>query len=119
MKILIYFLLGLSLLLVPVSVIADNGDIIQTETRPSVVKWKLDTFKCLIFTKTCIITYRKIDINGKKIDEIDIIFINRNDDPNTPEDETSTDFTDLVRAINNGSNIKTTIKNAVKAKLGL
>ncbi|GAH08818.1 unnamed protein product, partial [marine sediment metagenome] len=34
-------------------------------------------------------------------------------------DETKTEFTDLIAAINNSSNVRQTINNAVKTKLGI
>lgn len=97
-----------------------DGDITQTEVKPDVVKWKLDTVRFLVQTKTCEVIYRKVDVSDNIVaGEEKILFIDRADNPDTPEDESSTDFTDLITAINNGSNIKTTIKNAVKLKLGI
>lgn len=97
-----------------------DGDITQTEVKPDVAKWQLDTVRFLVQTKTCEVTYRKVDASDNIIEgEEKILFMDRVDDPDTPEDESLTDFTDLIAAINNGSNIKTTIKNAVKLKLGI
>lgn len=97
-----------------------DGDILQPEVKPDVVKWSLDTVRFLVFTKTCEVTYRKVDADGKPTGgEETIIFMDRVDDPSTPGDETSTEFTQLVQAINSGNNIKNTITNAVKIKLGM
>ena len=96
-----------------------DGDIAEIEVVPDVDHWEIDTVKFLVVTKTCTVTYRKVDASGNPIGEKSVIFMDRTDDPGTPEDETSTDFTDLVAAINNGSNIKNTIMNAVKIKLGI
>jgi len=99
---------------------AADGDITKAEVKPDVAVWKLDTVRFLVFTKTCEVTYRKVDSNGDPVGgSVTVIFMNVADDPDTPEDETSTEFTQLVTAINNGSNIKTTITNAVKIKLGI
>lgn len=94
------------------------GDITQVEVRPDVASYQLDTVKFLVINQTCVVTYRKVDSNGDPVgEEIQIIFQNIADDPDTTEDETDTSFTDLVQAINAGSSIKTTITNAVKIKL--
>ena len=99
-----------------------DGDIVQLEAKPDVAKWVLDTVRFLVFTKTCEVTYRKVDDAGEIVpgaSEEKIIFMDRPDNPETPTDESLTEFTDLVTAINNGSNIKNTITNAVKIKLGI
>lgn len=113
------FILIIFLLLVANNVFAADGDITQSEVMPDVSSWKLDTVKFLVVTKTCVVTYRKVDASNNPINEFDVIFMNREDDPLTPENEYSEDFTLLVTAINNGSNIKNTIKNAVETTLGL
>lgn len=99
-----------------------DGDITQIEVKPDVAKWMIDTMRFLIATKTCEVTYRKVN----DVDDIvpgageeKVIFMDRPDNPKTPEDESLTEFTDLVTAINNGNNIKNTITNAVKIKLGI
>ena len=114
-----YLSLILALLLLATPVFADDGDIDKVEVKPDVVAYKLDTVKFLIFTQTCEVTYRKVDASDNPIgEEINVIFMNIADNPETTEvDETSNEFTQLVNAINNGSNIKTTITNAVKIKL--
>ena len=97
-----------------------DGDITKTEVRPDTVKYALDTVKFLVFTETCEVTYRKLDASDEPTgEEVVITFMNIADDPETPEDETSTEFNQLVNFINNGSNIKTSITDAVKIKLGL
>jgi len=108
------------ILLLTLPCFAADGDFNKAEVKPDVVSYALDTVKFLVFTKTCEVTYRKLDASGDPVgDEIIVIFMNIEDNPDTPEDETSTEFTQLVTAINNGSNIKQTIANAVKIKLGI
>ena len=115
-----YLSLILALLLLATPVFADDGDISKVEVKPDVATYALDTVKLLVFTQTCEVTYRKVDATGASVgDEITITFQNIADDPETVEDETKTEFTQLVNLINNGDNIKTSITNAVKIKLGL
>ncbi|KKL46131.1 hypothetical protein LCGC14_2348640 [marine sediment metagenome] len=102
------------------SVFGAGGDIDQAEVIPDVAKWKLDTVTFLVFTKTCKVVYRKVDSNNVSVGKTrQILFQDIVDNPETPQDETNTEFTDLVQAINAGSNIKQTITNAVKIKLGI
>ncbi len=114
-------LLTLGLIAVLVSpVFSADGDFAQVEVREDVATYALDTFKCTVFTRTCTVTYRKVDSTGAAVgEEISVSFRNVADDPDTVEDETLTDFTDLVAAINAGSNIRLTLGNATKIKLGL
>ena len=99
---------------------AADGDIAKVEVREDVATYQLDTVKFLVITKTAEVTYRKVDGSGEGVgDEVKVLFMNKEDDPETPEDETSTEFTQLITAINNGDNIKQTITNAVKIKLGI
>lgn len=111
--------LGL-ILMFAVPCMGADGDFSLVEVRPDVAAYALDTFTCRVFTQTCVVTYRKVDSNGDSVgDEVTVIFQNVEDDPATVEDETDTSFTDLITAINSGSNIRVTLKNAVKLKLGL
>ncbi len=98
---------------------AADGDIDQVEVKPDVVGWQIDTVRFLVITKTCEVTYRKVDSGGNALGEVKILFMNVEDNPDTPEDETSNEFTQLVNLINNGDNIKASITQAVKIKLGL
>jgi len=115
----------LALMLISVFVIAHIaraavGDITKAEVRADVASYKLDSVIFRIITRTCEVTYRKVDSSGDPVGgEVSVIFQNVIDNPDTPEDETDTSFTDLVTAINANSNIKQTITNAVKIKLGL
>ena len=101
------------------SVFGAGSDINQTEVIPDVAKWKLDTVTFLVFTKTCKVVYRKVDVNNASVGRKQILFQDIIDNPATPQDETSTEFTQLIQAINAGNNIKQTITNAVKIKLGI
>ena len=109
----------LACLMIASMAFADDGDIAQTEVISDVASWKLDTVKFLVVTKTCIVTYRKIDAGGNYINEFDVIFMDVTDNPETPEDETLTEFTQLIQLINNNSNIKQSVRQAVITKLGL
>ena len=104
-------------------VYAFASDIEQVEDIPDIAIWRLDTVKFLVFTETCEVTYRKGYMDGADFigsgKETTIRFQNIADNPETPEDETSTEFTQIIAAINAGSNIKQTITNAVKIKLGI
>ncbi len=97
-----------------------DGTIVKTEVRPDVATWELDTVTFLVITKTCEVTYRKLDSNGATIGEqAKITFRNVEDNPETSGDETNTEFIQLIAAINSGNNIERTITDAVKTKLGI
>lgn len=101
-----------------------EGEIIQEEVQPDVVSWQLDTVKLLAFTETAEITYRKVDAEGVGVgEEKTILFMNKVDDPETPEDETSTEFTDFINYITTriraNDSLKVAITKAVKIKLEL
>ena len=83
-----------------------DGDITKVEVMPDIAKWVLEEVKFSVSDKICIVTYHKVDSSDNTISSKFIEF-------------KETEFTQLITAINNGSNIKTTIKNAVKIKLGL
>ena len=72
-------------------------------------------------TKTCKVVYTKNDAAGDPIPgrTKTVLFRDVADDPETPESELDTSFTDLIAHINGGSNIKTRITQAVKTKLGI
>ena len=103
---------------------AGDGDIDQVEVVEDVAGWAIDTFKILRYTETAIVTYRKVDGNGDPVgEEFDVIFMNVEDDPDTIEDETSTEFTDFynylhtrIRAMDS---LKTAITKACIIKLGI
>ncbi len=97
-----------------------DGDIVKTEVRSDVATWALDTVRFLVIRKTCEVTFRKLDSEGNIAgEETKVIFMDVEDNPDTSEDETSTEFTQLINAINKSDNIKQTITNAVKIKLGI
>ena len=103
---------------------AGDSDITKAEVREDVVKYQLDTVKLLAVTETAEITYRRVDATGAVAGrDVKIIFMNVDDSPDTPEDETSTEFTDLIQYIQNrigaGDSLKLSITKAVKIKLGL
>lgn len=99
------------------------SDITVDEPQPAITVWKLDTVRFLIFTKTCEVYYRKGYMDGENFIGTNkghgILFMNREDNPNTPEDETLTEFTDLINLINSEDNIKASITKAVKIKMGI
>jgi len=116
------FFMAIVITILTIAGFAFASDIEQAEVRPDVSVWKLDTVRFLVFTKTAEITYRKGYIDGEFIGtggEKTITFMDVADNPETPQDETSTEFTQLIQAINAGNNIKNTITNVVKVKLGL
>ena len=115
--------LGLILILTTACFGAE-GEIVQVEVKPDVATWQLDTVKLLAFTETGIVTYRKVDATGTGVgEERAILFMNAEDDPETVEDETSTDFTDFINYITTriraNDSLKTAITKAVKIKLGI
>lgn len=115
------FVLALSLF-VSMEVYGAGGDITSgvDEARADVAKWTPESITILVLTKTCKVKYQKTDASGNHIAGTkQILFKDIVDNPNTPVDETSTEFTDLIIAINSGSDIKNTITAAVKIKLGL
>ena len=122
MKRLFLVLMLVALLAVPC--FAGEDDIVSVEVIEDVARYEIDTIKMLRYTETAIITWRKVDANGDAVgEEFDVTFMNREDDPETVEDETSTDFTDFynylhVRIIA-GDSLKTAITKACKIKLGL
>ena len=96
-----------------------DGDFSNAEDIPDVASWQLDQVVFLVKGQQCRVKYNTLDDSGKVIGKKVVKFINQEDDPETVEDETSTEFTQLIQAINNGDNIKQTITNAVRIKLGL
>ena len=112
------------ILILTVSCFAADGDVPMVEVRENVATWAIDTFKILRFTETAIVTYRKVDAIGDSLgEEFDVTFMNVVDNPDTPEDETSTEFTDfynyITTRIRANDSIKTAITKAVKVKLGI
>jgi len=98
---------------------AGDGDITIAEVKPDVVKWVLYEVHFLSTQKIVNVDYEKQDSNGNRIGEKRIVFADVEDDINTPEDETLTEYSDLISALNASSNIRNTIKNAVKQKLSI
>ncbi len=102
--------------------IADPSDITTgvAEVRPDVAKWRMKGVLFLLPTETCKVMYTKLDAADVPTGQLrTVVFQNIPDDPDTPEDETVTEFAQLIALINNNSNIKTSITQAVKVKLGL
>ena len=94
-----------------------DGDITKVKVNPDTAKEVQDTIKILLITKALIVTQRDVDGSGNPVgEETNEIFMDRADDPDTPDDESSTEFTDLITKINNEKNIELTIKNAIVAR---
>jgi hypothetical protein len=93
----------------------DEIDLVP-EVRPSITKAGIDTVKILPYNKTCIITVRFLDANGEYVNEKQVVFINQVDNPETPEDESTTEFTDFMQGLNIN---RVFLKNAIKSKLGI
>ncbi len=90
------------------------------EVKPDVTKWAIRSVSFLVPTKTCKVVYNKLDGSGNVVEKAPaVIFRNIEDDPETPEDESLTEFTQLINVINNNNDIKESITTAVKVKLGL
>ena len=110
-------ILTVAMLLMTTGGFAKDGDIPKVEVKPDVANYVLDTMRILFITSTAEVTYRKVDSSGDPIgEEVRVIFMDVADDPDTVEDETSTDFTDFLSDIG--------IKNKVigdksKVKLGI
>jgi len=86
---------------------ADDGDFTQTEVIPDVTSYRLFEVRFYVMDSRCVVQYAKIDSNGDTLkNRVTVVFA-------------GTEFTQLVTAINNGSNIRITIRNACKIKLGL
>ncbi len=96
-----------------------DGDITIAEVRADVVGWEIDSVTFLVPTKTCKVRYSKLDASDNIVDNKVVLFRNVVDDPETPEDETNNEFTQLVNLINNNSDLKESITTAVKIKLGI
>ena len=88
-----------SFLFAQTSINADRK-ITKVEVKPDTAELVLDTVKILYFTNTLKLTYRKVDDSEKSIgEEATELFQDIVDDPETVEDETKTDFTDLMAKI--------------------
>ena len=102
----------------------DEGEIIASEVRPDVVKWLPDTYITYWFTETLEVTYRKVDAENQPTGkENTVIFRNVSDNPGTPEDESTTEFTQAKTYIKNrmiaGDSERIATTKAVMIKLGL
>ena len=119
-----YLSLILALLLLATPVFSAEDDITVEEIRADVSAFALDTIKILRFSSTAVITWRKVDANGDPVgEEFDVTFTNVADNPETVEDETSTDFSDfydyLHTRIRAGDSLKLAVQKACKIKLGI
>lgn len=94
------------LLFLTIPCFASDGDLTVSEQRLSIVKWELSRVNFYVQSKNCDVIYEKIDENGNNTGEKIVNFAD-------------TEFVQLIQAINNGDNIKNTIMNAVKLKLGI
>lgn len=93
------------------------GDITKAEVRADVTKWEIKSVYLSAEDAVAKIVYNKKDAGGSTVDKKSVIFRNIADNPETPKDETSNEFTQLINLINSGNNIKTSIATAVKTKL--
>ena len=106
---------------------AATDEIDVNEPQPALTKWKLDTVRILAFTQTAEIYFRKGYIDGSTFVGTNqghlTRFMNQVDNPETPEDETSTEFTDFIQYIQNrisaGDTLKQAIVKAVRIKEGI
>ncbi len=94
-----------------------DGDIIEAEVKPDITKQRPHSITFYPGLKICKVVYNKLDASGNIIERrspADFIK-NVDDDPETPEDETSTAYTALIANINNNSNFMLSVRNRVKA----
>jgi hypothetical protein len=121
-------LLSLFILLALTSVVfAAADDIAKTEARPSVTTYRLDTVTLAAFSEMATITYRKGYMDGTTFVSTGgyevVTFTNIADNPATPENEATTEFSQFITYIQNridaGDTLKVAITKACKIKLGL
>lgn len=94
-------------------------DITNVEVMPDAVGWDLDSVIFLKATSTCKVLHRKVDASGNTLKHVRTILRDVVDNPETPEDETVTEFTALITDINSGTPFLQAINNAVKTKQGI
>ncbi len=111
---------GLLSLFVSVNVYAGPDDITTGvgEVRPDITRWVIKMDKDLRFRKKWIVVWAKVDEALNVYDTKRVIFMDVADDPETPEDETLTEYTAVKAAVDNG-NKDAKLKSATKIKLGL
>ena len=102
---------------------ADNA-IVQSVDIPDGAEWLLDTENKTWFTRTYTVIWRQVDSTGEPTGKEQVVrFQDVTDSPETPEDETQTDFTDvnnyLKTRIIAGDSYVLALKKACKIKLGL
>jgi len=90
-----------------------DGDITIERVKPDGVKEEINSVHFYAKTKICKVVYDQIDGSGDVVGQTKDLFRNVADDPETPEDESLTDFTALIKKINNESNLKNSITEAV------
>ncbi len=103
--------------LISTPVFAADGDITEAEVKPDIATQRPHSITFYPGRKICKVVYNKLDASGNIIEKrvpADIIQ-NVDDDPETPEDETSTAYTALIANINNNTNFMISVKNRVKA----
>ena len=115
---------------------ADDGDIAQTEVRPDVERWALDSVHLYAVSKQGRIVYRKVDADGNPIgEEVNVLFLNTPAETEEQCDENgenceevevtpaSNKFTQLINYIQTritaGDTLKTAVQKAVVIELGL
>ncbi len=99
-----------------------DGDITSdvNEVVPDVTAWNLDSVHMYKNTQVAKVLYKKVDSNGDDTGlKRTFLFRNVADDPDTPEDETSTKFTQFINYINSRNSILLSIENACRIEAGL
>lgn len=105
-------------LLFAIPALAQDELVIPDESLPVVNRAKIDTIIIRMFTKQAIVQVRKGFMSDGQFvaaKEMNVIFANKADNPATPEDETSTEFTDFLATIRVD---RQALKELIKAKLG-
>ena len=90
---------------------------IPQENQPAKTTAKLDTVKIYVINKHAIVTVRKGYIENSEfvtVEEKELLFKDTNDNPETPENEKCTDYTDFIKAI--GANM-ISLRDFIKSKL--
>ncbi len=111
---------GLLSLFVSVNVYAGPDDITTgvSETRPNITRWTIKMDKDLRFKRIWIVVWAMTDEELNVYKTKKVIFRDVADDPDTPEDETLTEYTAVKAAVDNG-NKDAKLRSATIIKLGL
>jgi len=95
---------------------AEDMERVKVIVNPDTVKEVLDTVRILYSTSICEVTYRQVDAEGNSTGKESVyLFIDKEDNAETPEDETNIEFSKLMLSIEKDG-IEKSIKIAVDEK---